>query len=186
MEAQTASELPSGPDWQYEPKWDGFRCLAFRDGKKITLQSKSGKPLTRYFPELVAALLDLSPRQFVLDGEIVIALDGALSFEHLLMRIHPAPSRILKLSQSTPCTFLVFDLLVNERGKSLTEFPLSVRRKELEGFAKRYLKRKGLIRLSPATPDLAKARKWFATGNGLDGIIAKRRDMSYQLANGRA
>jgi ATP-dependent DNA ligase len=94
--------LPTGPDWQYEPKWDGFRGLAFRDGKKITLQSKSGKPLTRYFPELVAALLDLSPRQFVLDGEIVIPLDGSLSFDHLLMRIHPAPSRILKLSQSTP------------------------------------------------------------------------------------
>ena len=151
MEAQPASELPTGPDWQYEPKWDGFRGLAFRDGKKSTLQSKSGKPLTRYFPELVAALLDLSPRLFVLDGEIVIALDGALSFDHLLMRIHPAPSRILKLSQSTPCTFLVFDLLVNERGKSLTQFPLSVRRKELEAFAKRYLKGKGLIRLSPAT-----------------------------------
>jgi ATP-dependent DNA ligase len=180
MEAQPASELPSGTDWQYEPKWDGFRGLAFRDGKKITLQSKSGKPLTRYFPELVAALLDLSPRQFVLDGEIVIALDGSLSFDHLLMRIHPAPSRILKLSQSTPCAFLVFDLLVNERGKSLTHFPLSVRRKELEAFAQRYLKGKGLIRLSPATQDLAKARKWFAIGSGLDGIIAKRRDMSYQ------
>src|SRR5260370_18589890 len=96
------------------------------------------------------------------------------------MRVHPAPSRILKLSQSTPCTFLVFDWLVNERGKSLTQFPLSVRRKELEAFAKRYLKGKGLIRLSPATQDLAKARKWFAIGSGLDGIIAKRRDMSYQ------
>src|SRR5260370_28949978 len=121
MEGRTGSEVPSGPGWQYEPKWDGFRCLAFRDGKKITLQSKSGKPLTRYFPEMVAALLDLSPGQFVLDGEIVIALDGALSFDHLLMRIHPAPSRILKLSQSTPCTFPVFDLLVNERGKCLTQ-----------------------------------------------------------------
>jgi ATP-dependent DNA ligase len=94
MEALPASELPSGPDWQYEPKWDGFRCLAFRDGKRIELMSKAGKPLTRYFPELVSALAALSAKQFVLDGEIVIPLDGTLSFDNLLTRIHPAVSRI--------------------------------------------------------------------------------------------
>ncbi len=180
MEAVAASELPAGPEWQYEPKWDGFRCIAFRDSKKIVLQSKSGKPLTRYFPELVVALLDLAPRRFVLDGEIVISLDGSLSFDHLLMRIHPALSRILKLSQSTPCTFLVFDLLVDERGKPLAGLPLSARRERLEKFAKRYVKKNGLIRLSPATRDLSQARKWFGMGAGLDGIMAKRRDMSYQ------
>jgi ATP-dependent DNA ligase len=115
MEAQPASDLPSGPEWQYEPKWDGFRCLAFRDGKGIELVSKSGKPLTLYFPELVSALSALAARQFVLDGEIVIPVDGALSFDDLLMRIHPASSRIQKLSQSTPATFIVFDLLVDDK-----------------------------------------------------------------------
>jgi ATP-dependent DNA ligase len=93
MEAKPASKLPAGPEWQYEPKWDGFRCLAFRDGKRVDLQSKAGKPLTRYFPELATALAALPATQFVLDGEIVIQQDGGLSFDQLLMRIHPAASR---------------------------------------------------------------------------------------------
>lgn len=114
MEAAPATSLPVGPEWQYEPKWDGFRCLAFRDGKKIELQSKSGKPLTRYFPELVAALAHLRAAQFVLDGEIVIPVDGDLSFDQLLMRIHPSATRVQKLSRETPCVFIIFDLLVNE------------------------------------------------------------------------
>src|SRR4051812_9314762 len=105
MEAMPASELPAGPQWQYEPKWDGFRCLEFRDGKRVDLMSKSSKHLTRYFPELVAALSELKAKQFVLDGEIVIPVDGTLSFDQLLMRIHPAASRIRKLSQQTPCVF---------------------------------------------------------------------------------
>src|SRR5580704_11436628 len=115
MEALSASELPSGPDWQYEPKWDGFRCLAFRDGKRVDLLSKAGKPLTRYFPELVVALAELPAKQFV--------LDGTLSFDNLLMRIHPAASRIKKLSEETPCLFIIFDLLVDERGNSLGKTP---------------------------------------------------------------
>ena len=124
MEALPATELPKGPEWQYEPKWDGFRCLAFRENDKVDLQSKSGKPLTRYFPELAAALLALKPKKFVLDGEIVIPVDGHLSFDELLMRIHPAASRVLKLSQEQPCVFIVFDLLVDENGKSLVTLPL--------------------------------------------------------------
>src|SRR3954470_10792242 len=108
MEAEPATELPTGPKWQYEPKWDGFRCLAFRDAGKIELQSKSQKPLTRYFPELVGALGTLQARSFVLDGEIVIPVDGNLSFDDLLMRIHPAASRIQKLSKATPCVYIVF------------------------------------------------------------------------------
>src|SRR3984957_11238900 len=109
MEAMPATQLPSGPEWQYEPKWDGFRCLAFRDGKRVDLMSKSGKPLTRYFPELVEALRAFRAMQFVLDGEIVIPSDGNLSFDDLLMRIHPAASRVAKLSKESPCQFIVFD-----------------------------------------------------------------------------
>src|SRR3979411_1233112 len=111
-EAQPATELPEGSEWHYEPKWDGFRCLAFRDNDKVELLSKSQKPLTRYFPELVAELKSLAAKKFVLAGEIVISVGGKLSFDHLLMRIHPAESRIRKLSEETPSVFIVFDLLV--------------------------------------------------------------------------
>lgn len=180
MEAQPASELPSGPHWQYEPKWDGFRCIAFRDGDRIDLESKSGKPLTRYFPELAAALVELTPKKFILDGEIVIPVDGNLSFDDLLMRIHPAESRIRKLSQKTPSVYIVFDLLVGASGKSLVSENLRARRQELETFAKEYLKKSKLIRLSPVTRELATARKWFHMGVGLDGIVAKRTDLGYQ------
>src|ERR1700722_12101895 len=124
MEADPAEELPKGPDWHYEPKWDGFRCLAFRDGARVDLESKSGKPLTRYFPELVAALLAVKAKQFVLDGEIVIPVAGNLSFDDLLMRIHPAASRVEKLSKATPCVFIIFDLLVDATGKALVKMPL--------------------------------------------------------------
>lgn len=180
MEAQPASELPSGPHWQYEPKWDGFRCIAFRDGDRIDLESKSGKPLTRYFPELAAALAALKPKKFILDGEIVIPVDGNLSFDDLLMRIHPAESRIRKLSQETPGVYIVFDLLAGANGKPLVSDTLQARRQELEKFAKEYLKKSKLIRLSPVTRELATARKWFHMGVGLDGIVAKRTDLGYQ------
>jgi ATP-dependent DNA ligase len=180
MEALPATELPAGPEWQYEPKWDGFRCLAFRDRKHIDLQSKSGKPLTRYFPELVAALADLKANKFVLDGEIVIPDDGGLSFDHLLMRIHPAASRIQKLSQETPAVFIVFDLLVDDKGKSLVNLPLKDRRRQLERFANKYLATNPIIHLSPVTSDLSVARKWFRMGVALDGVVAKRRDLPYQ------
>jgi ATP-dependent DNA ligase len=180
MEALPATELPAGPEWQYEPKWDGFRCLAFRDGKRIELMSKAGKPLTRYFPELVQALAALSAQRFVLDGEIVIPLDGALSFDNLLMRIHPAASRVKKLSQQTPSLFIVFDLLVDGRARSLVKLPLKERRQKLEQFARRHLQKNETIRLSPVTEDVSVARKWFHMGVALDGVIAKRRDLPYQ------
>src|ERR1700686_4782223 len=154
MEAMSATVLPTGPQWQYEPKWDGFRCLAFRDRKKVHLQSKAGKPLTRYFPELAAALANLEATRFVLDGEIVIPSESGLSFDQLLMRIHPSASRVDKLSRETPCVFIVFDLLVDGEGKSLVELPLEKRRAALERFASKYLKDNGAIRLSPATTDL--------------------------------
>lgn len=180
MEALPASELPAGKEWRYEPKWDGFRCLAFRDGSHVDLQSKSGKPLTRYFPELASALQSLKPKKFLLDGEIVIPVNGKLSFDDLLMRIHPAASRILKLSQATPSVYIVFDLLVDEKGTTLVDQPLSVRRKALALFARKYLEKEGPVRLSPTTPDVSVARKWFHMGVGLDGIIAKRIDLPYQ------
>jgi len=180
MEAQSASDLPAGSEWHYEPKWDGFRCLAFRDNDKVELLSKSQKPLTRYFPELVAQLKSLATKKFVLGGEIVIPVDGKLSFDDLLMRIHPAESRIRKLSEATPSVFIVFDLLVDEQGKPLIGLPLRDRRRKLESFAKKYFKKNGLIRVSPMTRELALARKWFHMGVGLDGIVAKRDDLSYQ------
>jgi ATP-dependent DNA ligase len=180
MEAQPASELPGGPEWQYEPKWDGFRCLAFRDGAHVELESKSGKPLTRYFPEIVEAAKALAPKKFVLDGEIVIPVDGGLSFDDLLMRIHPAASRVLKLSHTTPAVLIVFDVLVDDTGKLLVNKNLKERRIQLEKFSGKYLKEDGMIRLSPYTTKLETARKWFHMGVGLDGIIAKRTDLPYQ------
>ena len=180
MEAAPATSLPVGKQWQYEPKWDGFRCLAFRDHKKIDLQSKSGKPLTRYFPELVTALDELGAEKFVLDGEIVIPVDGDLSFDQLLMRIHPSATRVEKLSRETPCVFIVFDLLASAEGKSLVDLPLEKRRTELDRFASKYLKGSRKVRLSPFTLQLAAARKWFQMGTAVDGVVAKRRDLFYR------
>ncbi len=175
------SEIPAGANWEYEPKWDGFRCLAFRDGKNVELQSKSGQSLGRYFPEIVAALLKLKVSKFVLDGELVIPVKGGLSFDDLLQRIHPAASRVTKLSQSTPAQFIVFDLLVDEAGKPLYDSPLSKRRQKLESFAKKQLAKNERIELSPKTDDIAIAREWLATtGMKLDGVIAKRLDLPYR------
>lgn len=180
MEAFPARKLPVGPEWQYEPKWDGFRCLVFRDGAHVELMSKSSKPLTRYFPELVLAIADLKPKQFVLDGEIVIPVDGQLSFDSLLMRIHPAVSRVRKLSEETPATVIVFDLLVDDQNNLLVEKTLKGRREKLEQFARKYFKGNDSIRLSPATQDLSTAQKWFHMGVALDGVVAKRRDLRYE------
>ena len=178
MEAVSANDIPAGPEWQYEPKWDGFRCLAFRDGDTVELRSKSNQPLARYFPELVAALRSLGAKHFILDGEIAIQREGALSFDDLLMRIHPAESRIRKLAAEIPATFYCFDLLADERGHALVERPLEQRRAALEHFA-RYFER--AIQLSPVTRDIAAARKWLRSGGGpLDGVVAKRIDLPYQ------
>lgn len=180
MEALPAADLPVGPDWQYEPKWDGFRCLAFRDQSRVDLMSKAAKPLSRYFPELAANLSALAAKKFVLDGEIVIPQDGQLSFDALLMRIHPAASRIKKLSEATPSVLIVFDLLIDDGGQSLVDLPLKTRRQKLEQFAKKYFKDNESIRLSPVTTDLSVAKKWFHMGVALDGVVAKRRDLPYQ------
>src|SRR5947209_4846970 len=181
MEAMSVDDIPTGDEWQYEPKWDGFRCIAFRDGDKIELQSKAGQPLARYFPDLVAALLKLKAKRFVLDGEIVIPIAGRLSFDELLLRIHPAASRVKKLAAEHPATYIVFDLLADERGKSLLDKTLAERRPKLEQLAARYFADRGEMRLSPATDKLAQARKWLGSAGGnLDGIIAKRLDLPYR------
>ena len=181
MEALLVSEIPAGEHWEYEPKWDGFRCLAFRDGDAIELQSKSGQPLGRYFPEIIEALLKLKASQFVIDGELVIPFKDGLSFDHLLQRIHPAASRVAKLSKETPAHFIVFDLLVDENGKSLVDLPLAKRRPKLESFAKKQLAKNKTIELSPKTDDIAVAREWLSTtGLKLDGVIAKRLDLPYR------
>lgn len=157
MEARLVNEPPIGPQWQYEPKWDGFRCLAFRDGDEVYLQSKSGQPLTRYFPDIAAALRQLKAKRFVLDGEIVIPVGQRLSFDELLMRIHPAESRVRKLATEHPALLIAFDLLVDERGTLLIEQPLASRRPRLEQFARKHFKAKPDLRLSPATTQLAAA-----------------------------
>jgi ATP-dependent DNA ligase len=182
MDALLVESIAEGSGWQYEPKWDGFRCLIFRDGKNVYLQSKSGQPLTRYFPELVAAFESLPARRFVLDGEIAILVHGKFSFDDLLQRIHPAESRVRKLSQEYPALFIAFDLLTGPDGKSLLKTPLRERREALEAFARDYFPSpQKHIRLSPATRDVLVARSWFAqVGGDLDGIIAKRLDMDYR------
>ena len=186
MNARLVEEVPAGVDgqWHFEPKWDGFRCLAFRDGTRVELRSKSGQPLGRYFPELVAALQELPPAKFVLDGEIVVLVGEGLSFDQLLQRIHPAPTRIRKLSVEFPASFIVFDLLVDAEGSPLVDRPLSDRRKALDAFARKHLKGASRIALSPSTGDVRQARKWFAkVGGALDGIVAKRADVPYQSGN---
>jgi ATP-dependent DNA ligase len=178
MEALLAAELPADDDWQYEPKWDGFRCLARRDGEAVTLTSKSGKPLARYFPEVVDLLRAAGDRQFLLDGELIIPLGDALSFEALQLRLHPAESRIRRLAAETPAELMAFDLL--ELGdQSLAARPLAERRTALERFmAKNRVP--GLL-LSPATRDRRTALAWLKrSGGALDGVIAKRLDLDYR------
>ncbi|MDQ2767557.1 MAG: ATP-dependent DNA ligase, partial [Gemmatimonadota bacterium] len=181
MEALQVGELPLGSEWQYEPKWDGFRCVAFRDGAKVDLMSKSGKPLGRYFPDIVAALKELRAEKFVIDGEIVIPVGKLLSFDELLLRIHPAASRVKTLADVHPAMLIAFDLLVDEKGTSLVKASLSERRTALEAFAARNLAGAGAVRLSPATTLERTVKRWYASvGSALDGVIAKRRDLPYQ------
>ena len=182
MEAKLVAELPSGPEWQYEPKFDGFRCLAFRDGDEVDLRSKSGQPFNRYFPELVAALTQLPARRFVLDGELVVPDGESFSFDELLMRIHPAKSRVERLAREHPALMIVFDLLVDEKGAELVSQTLAERRIALERFVERNAKEcRAFLRLAPHTTDRSAAGEWLhSLGGGLDGIIAKRRDLPYQ------
>jgi ATP-dependent DNA ligase len=173
MEADTLDALPHGDGWAYEPKWDGFRCLAFRDGDDVDLRSKAGKPLARYFPDVVEMVRASGARRFVLDGEIVIPAGDHLSFEQLLQRIHPAASRVRRLAAETPALFVAFDLLLSNRGGPLLDRPFEVRRDRLEAFAGSYFA--GGMRLSPQTRDVAEAQLWLGAGSdGLDGVMAKR------------
>jgi ATP-dependent DNA ligase len=181
MEALSVDEIPTGSGWQYEPKWDGFRCLVFRNERSVVLQSKSGRSLTRYFPDLVKAALALKAETFVLDGEIVVPRNGTFSFDDLLQRIHPAASRVQTLAAETPALLIVFDLLADANGSDLTQLPLRERRGELETFARQYLRNHRRIRLSPATTKLSEAKTWLKeVGGMLDGIIAKRCDLDYR------
>jgi ATP-dependent DNA ligase len=183
MEARSVDAIPRGEEWQYEPKWDGFRCLLSRQGGDVDLRSKSGEDLTRYFPELAEAALRLKAKTFLLDGEIVVPHGRSFSFDDLLQRIHPAASRIKKLSAETPALFLAFDLLATA-GKDLAAQPLQKRRPKLEAFAKVQFRSNPIFRLSPATASYAAAAKWLAqSGGGCDGVIAKRLDLPYQSGN---
>ena len=178
MEALLAAELPEGKGWQFEPKWDGFRCLAHRDGAEVTLTSKSGKPLARYFPEVVEMLHRLKSKQFLLDGELISPAGDALSFEALQLRLHPAESRVRKLAKETPAELMAFDLLEWD-GKALAALPLSKRREKLERFIRKNQTR--ALQLSPVTSVREVALGWLArSGGALDGVIAKRSDLEYR------
>lgn len=179
MEARPVEEIPTGEGWQYEPKWDGFRCLMFRDRNNVFLQSKNGQPLARYFPDVADSVSQLREQEFVLDGELVIPVSGALSFDDLQLRLHPAASRVQKLAKAHPATYIVFDLLGGD-AKSYVKQPLGERRQVLELFARSNFKSAKHVRLSPATTDLRIANEWFKkTGGDLDGIIAKRLEAAY-------
>ena len=178
MLAKLTPAIPPGDGWLYEPKWDGFRALVFFDGAGAYLQSRDLKPLARYFPELAESLASTLPAPMVLDGEIVIVTDDGLDFDSLLMRIHPAESRVRKLAAETPSSFVAFDVLADGE-TDLRDAPLAERRKRLEALLKTAT---GDAYLTPATTDIETAQRWFAQfeGAGLDGIIAKRLDEPYR------
>jgi len=178
MEALLVEHLPAGDGWQYEPKWDGFRCIAVRDEGAVALWSKSGKPLDRYFPEVAERLAQVGQKRFILDGELLIETRGAMSFEALQARLHPAASRIAKLSAATPALFMAFDCL-GVGSRPLASEPLDARRAALEKLLAADLSYD--LRLSPASFDRHEAARWFDAGStALDGVIAKRRDDPYR------
>jgi ATP-dependent DNA ligase len=180
MEARSAAHIPQGTEWRFEPKWDGFRCIAFRDGEEIELQSKSGQSLTRYFPEIVAALRAVSAKQFVVDGEMFVEAAGTSDFDALLQRIHPAASRVAMLARETPVTYALFDLLVAAR-KDVFKLRLSERRELLETFVRENCAGSANVVISPSTLDEELAQRWLAGGVArLDGVIAKR-DVAYDF-----
>jgi ATP-dependent DNA ligase len=179
MEAKLVASLPDEAGWQFEPKWDGFRCLVFKSGEAVELQSKSGKPLGRYFPEVIEAVQAMAAERCVLDGELVIPIGGILSFEALQMRLHPAESRIRKLAAQTPAQLMLFDCLAAADGTNLADRPLAERRAALEALHER--EEAASILLSPMTCDRAVAQGWLdMAGGALDGVVAKRRDGTYQ------
>jgi ATP-dependent DNA ligase len=178
MLAKRVGDLPEGPGWIFEPKWDGFRVLAFRDGDELLLQSRDEKPLDRYFPELRAPLLAQLPARCVLDGEIVIAKEGGLDFEALQLRIHPAASRVALLAKEIPASIVFWDVLC-AGDRDLRSHPFRERRAELEALLGRA---KPPLHLTPATEDRSVAGDWFRRfeGAGLDGVVAKPASGTYQ------
>jgi ATP-dependent DNA ligase len=182
MLAKLVPDIPE-PDstpagWLYEPKWDGFRCIVFRDGDEVELGSRNERPLTRYFPEVVEAVRANLPKKCVVDGELIVALGDRLDFDSLQMRLHPAESRVRKLAAEIPASFVGFDLLA-EGDKSLLEVGFGERRARLQ---KAFAKAKPPVHLTPATDDVVVAREWFEQfeGAGLDGLVAKPRDLPYR------
>lgn len=177
MEAKSAAELPAGVGWHYEPKWDGFRCLALKSGTDVELQGKSGKSLTRYFPEVAKALSGVKLSNAALDGELRIEIDGVASFDALQMRLHPAATRIKRLSEETPATLVVFDTLLDADGNPIHELPLEKRWAVLKRLSRKF---NDAVSLSEATEDVRIAQQWLKRGYaGTDGVIAKRLDMPY-------
>lgn len=176
MLAKAAKDLPVG-DYLYEPKWDGFRCIAFRDGAEVELGSRNGRPLTRYFPELVDAVLEQMPDRCVVDGEVVVAGANGLDFDVLSQRIHPAASRVEMLSRETPARFVAFDLLAVD-DRDLREEPFDERRAQLERALDGV---RAPLHVTPITADPAVAEDWFQRfeGAGLDGVVAKGRTIRY-------
>lgn len=174
MEALLVGRLPEGREWRYEPKWDGFRCLAYKRDKNISLRSKSGKPLERYFPDIVSALQAVPVNGFILDGELLVAGESGYSFSDLQMRLHPAASRVRMLAEKQPATFVIFDILETETGRNTMAHPLAERRALLEAFWKKYGSN-GTLKLSPQTDSMAEATKWLhSSGWYIDGIVAKK------------
>jgi ATP-dependent DNA ligase len=175
MEALLVGQLPEGKEWRYEPKWDGFRCLAEKRQGAVTLRSKSAKPLERYFPDIVSRLEKLTAEHFVLDGELLVQGESGYSFSDLQMRLHPAASRVNMLAQKQPATFVIFDILETEQGVESMSAPLSQRRLMLETFWKTYCSNDNRVKLSPQTDSLTEATKWLQTsGWYIDGIVAKK------------
>jgi ATP-dependent DNA ligase len=180
MEARLVDDIPEGEEWQYEPKWDGFRCIIRKHQNEVELIGKSGKSLRRFFPEVVEAVVRLQkPDDFIIDGELVIEIDGRLSFDALQMRLHPAESRIRKLSHETPARFVAFDILADAKGW-VADRPFSDRRKVLEKLARNF--HPPFVALTECTCDLAVARRWLQGRHiDTDGIVAKRLDLDYRF-----
>jgi ATP-dependent DNA ligase len=181
MEARLVEKLPREAGWQYEPKWDGFRCLVFRDGSEVELRGKSGKSLNRFFPDIVVMLASLPMRKFALDGELLIAVNGEFSFDALQMRLHPALSRVAKLAREQPATFIAFDCLLDAKARSLLDESFEKRRAALEELFARIGASEDDLALTPATRDAKEAGRWLTSRNAqIDGVIAKRLDLPYE------